>query len=104
MRQRIEWDPEKARSNFRKHGIAFEVASTVFDDPYHRSKPDERVGYEDRWQTIGMVNGVSVTFVAHARIEVDDGGWPTEVIRIISARRATKAERAFYERGRGWRR
>ena len=104
MRQRIEWDPQKARSSLAKHGIAFEVAATVFDDPYHRSEPDERPGCEGRWQTIGLVNGVIVTFGAHTRIEVDNGGWPTEIIRIISARRATKAARAIYERNLGWRR
>lgn len=90
---RFEWDAAKAEANLRKHGISFELAVQVFTDPMHVSDHDRIEGGEYRWQTIGMVEAVRMIVVAHTWRE-DDG---TEVIRIISARAAERAERRRYE-------
>ena len=89
----IEWDPAKERSNVRKHGISFDVARRVFDDPDAISDRDRFEGGEYRWQTIGLVNGVTLLTVAHTVRH----GMETETIRIISARRAISSERRRYE-------
>ena len=88
------WDERKNRTNRRKHGISFETAVLVFNDPYQVSALDREVEGELRWQTIGMVKGIQVLLVAHTRLESDD-----EVIRIISARKATLRERSIYAQG-----
>jgi uncharacterized protein len=92
MDTRFEWDPDKARSNLKKHGISFEAATFAFDDPYAVTEIDRIEGGEYRWQTIGMAFGVSLLLVAHT-VEDED----VEVIRIISARRAEPSERRKYE-------
>ena len=89
---RLSWDEQKSRRNQRKHGIGFDTASRAFLDPLHLSREDRIVEGEERWQTIGMVNGVLLILVAYA--VVDD---KEEVLRIISARRVTRQERIEYE-------
>jgi uncharacterized DUF497 family protein len=89
---RFEWDESKDRRNRKKHGIGFETAFLVFDDPHSLSDLDRIVGDEERWQTIGTVD-LYVILVAHTWWE-EDG---EDVIRLISARRATSAERKAYE-------
>jgi uncharacterized DUF497 family protein len=84
------WDERKNRINKRKHGVSFETASLVFDDPYHLTRQDREVEGEPRWQTIGIVNGVHVLLVAHTVSEDE------EQIRILSARKATRRERSMY--------
>jgi uncharacterized DUF497 family protein len=74
--------------------VSFETASLVFDDPYHLSIQDRHENTEERWQTLGLVGGVVVLVVAHTYRE---DGWGDEVIRIISARKATAHERRRYE-------
>lgn len=95
---RFEWDPLKARTNQRKHGITFEEAVNVFDDPYalfEQDRTDDETG-ELRWQALGLVEGVVLLLVAHTvREEGQD-----EAIRLISARRATRKERNRYEQTR----
>ena len=87
----FEWDESKNRSNKVKHGIDFESAITVFDDPLMLSRVDEN----GRWQTIGYSEGsILLLFVAHTYHEADE-----IVVRIISARRAGKHEREQYEKG-----
>jgi uncharacterized protein len=83
------WDPKKAEANRAKHGVSFETAKAVFDDPLHLSQPDPHSD-GDRWQTIGMVGPV-LLLVVHT--------WPDEgpVGRIVSARKATAHERKAYE-------
>lgn len=79
-----------------KHGISFEDASQVFLDPLHKTRQDRIEGGEYRWQTIGQIYGVTVNLVPHTwteRNELEE----VEVIRIISARKATAAERKRYE-------
>lgn len=98
MRMRFAWDETKNRSNQKKHdGIAFEEAAHVFLDPFRLTRQDRIEDGEERWQTIGVVHGVTVLLVAHTITEDDDDGEPVEVIRIISARRATPRERKHYE-------
>jgi uncharacterized protein len=90
---RFTWDSTKAGSNRRKHGVDFADALANFRDPLHLSRLDRIEGGEQRWQTIGRAHGVTVLLVAHTMIE--EG--PVEVIRIISARKATRSERKRYE-------
>jgi len=83
--QRFVWDDEKARANLRKHRVSFETAARVFTDPHALTVQDRIEGAEYRWQTLGMVDGITLLLVAHTLGEEPDG---EEVIRIISARRA----------------
>jgi uncharacterized DUF497 family protein len=92
----FEWDPVKAQSNRRKHGVLFEAAMRVFDDPYAIYELDRAVEGESRWQIVGLFEGVVLLMVAYA---VWDEG-PRESIRIISARKATRKERLAYEQNR----
>ena len=95
MEQFFEWDDNKAKSNLKKHGIRFEEAAGVFDDPLAWAEPNRSTRSEERWTTIGLSGGGVLLYVVHtARIE--NG---CEVIRIISARRVTKEERRRYEHG-----
>lgn len=90
---RFIWDPKKARSNLRKHGVAFEEAETAFLDDHailmFDSKHSEQ---EDRFLLIGMSFSLRLLLVCHC--EHDD----SDTIRIISARRATRTESEFYRR------
>jgi hypothetical protein len=86
------WDPRKDASNQAKHGVSFELAVEVFEDPLHLSEPDPHPEGE-RWTTIGYAGPVML-FVVHTLLEPDLASG-----RIISARRATKHERRRYEEG-----
>lgn len=97
MKTRFEWDPTKAASNLRKHGVSFPTAARVFSDPYALVEQDRIENGEERWQTIGVVDGIVMLLVAHTVREQDD----VEVIRIISARRADRKERRRYEKENG---
>ena len=94
---RFEWDESKNLANLKKHGISFEDASEVFDDPLHITILDPSSRHEERWRTYGIVDGIALLMVAHA--DRDDDG--AEIIRLISARRATRHERQYYERENG---
>jgi len=89
---RFEWDEAKNRENLAKHKISFETAVLVFDDPHALSDQDRVVDDEERWQTIGTI-GILVVLVAHTWWD-DDG---EEVIRLISARKASAVEKRTYE-------
>ncbi len=86
----FEWDPEKARRNVRKYGVAFSEAATVLRVPLAItiSDPDHSVD-EDRYITIGMSAAHRLLMVAHT-----ESG---RRIRIINARELTRAERMAYE-------
>jgi len=90
---RFDWDPDKARENYRKHEVSFETAALVFDDPGFVMFPDRNVDGEERWHTIGLVRGVLLLLVVHTFREVDE----EEMVRIISAREVTTHERRLYE-------
>jgi uncharacterized DUF497 family protein len=91
-----EWDENKNKTNKAKHGVSFETAKLVFEDPYHMSIQDRYESGEERWQTMGYIGGVLLLLVAHT---VSSSG-SKEVIRIISARKATKQERRRYDRAK----
>lgn len=90
----FEWDNHKAVTNLRKHGVSFELARRVFADPNALSRQDRIENGEYRWQTIGKIEGQLVLLVAHTVQDHFDG----EIIRIISARRATSQEKRQYEK------
>ncbi len=93
MHIHFEWDENKNRRNQLKHGVSFDVALHVFEDPFALSVQDRHESGEARWQTIGMIGGVVLLLVAHTvRVEEE-----AEVIRMISARRADRNERKRYE-------
>ena len=94
---RFVWDPAKAETNRRKHGVTFEDAVQVFRDPMHLTVQDRIEGGEYRWQTIGQINGAAILLVAHTITEPSPE--PVETIRIISARPATPRERKRYANG-----
>jgi len=93
-RTRFEWDERKNRSNQQKHGLSFEEATEAFSDPAQYSVPDRIEDGEQRWQTFGMVRGFLVAMIAHTVSDTDD----ETVIRIISARFATRHEKRTYEK------
>ena len=90
------WTDEKNRINKIHHGVSFETAKLVFDDPLAASRRDPHPE-GDRWQTVGLIGSVTV-FVVHTWPE-SDGGTGEEIGRIISARKATTHERRAYEEG-----
>jgi hypothetical protein len=87
--QRFRWDMRKARLNFAKHGIRFEQACEVFLDPLVKFL-DATADEEAREAVLGLAEDWTLLFVVHVVKE-------PEVIRIISARHATRAERSIYE-------
>ena len=94
---RFEWDEEKNKINQKKHGIDFETARLIFDDPFCVTFVESVSGGEGRWHAIGSVEDVIVMVVVHTYRQ--DGS--DEVIRIISARRATRHERKLYVQANG---
>ena len=97
MTVRFEWDARKAAANEKKHHVSFEIAARVFANPFAYTEHDRIEGGEYRWQTVGMVEGTVLLLVAHTDREEEDG---TQVIRIISARRAERHERRRYEQAK----
>ena len=91
MSLRFEWDPRKAAANFRKHGVSFEDAESVFADERARliDDPDHSAD-EDRFLLLGLSSSLRLLVVAHCYREA--GG----IIRIISARKAPREEQGFY--------
>ena len=92
----LEWDPQKAATNARKHGVSFERAAIVFCDPEALSLYDEAHSQtEDRWITLGMDAEGQLLVVCHTWRETGEGA---AACRVISARRATKTEARQYRR------
>jgi uncharacterized DUF497 family protein len=88
---RFEWDPDKAASNLRKHKVTFDMAKTVFYDDFAVQFFDqEHASDEDRFLLLGMGSDARLLLVCHC--EREDG----DVIRIISARKATDREAQYY--------
>ena len=89
----FDWNPEKEVRNRRKHGVSFREAATVFGDPLSTTFSDpDHSKEEERHITIGMSQQGRILVVAHT----EEG----DTVRIISARRATRRERRFYEETR----
>ena len=90
------WDLSKALSNTAKHGVSFELAKQVFCDANVVIELQQHVDGEERWQATGRVGEHLMLLVVHTTWDEGD----LEIIRIISARRAEKHERIFYEEQR----
>ena len=87
----FKWDSSKAAANLRKHRVSFDEAKSVFYDEFAvQFFDDEHSVEEDRFLLLGMSSGAKLLIVCHC--EREHG----EIIRIISARKATKREGAFY--------
>jgi len=90
----FEWDPTKARANLKKHGVSFEVAVTIFRDPQAVTVFDEEHDEnEERWITMGIAEEGNLLVVIHTFKEMTS---QEVIIRMISARRATRRERRQY--------
>lgn len=90
----FEWDPRKAASNSRKHGVTFEQAAQAFLDHLALTVYDElHSDYEERWYTLGMDKTGVLLAVSHT-YKVTSA--TTATVRIISARSATKREQVMY--------
>ena len=88
---RFEWDSAKATANTRKHGVSFEEAMSVFYDEFAvQFIDDDHSANEERFLLLGMSTGARLLLVCHCEREAGN------VIRIISARKATKRESAYY--------
>ena len=86
----FEWDQDKAESNLKKHGVSFEEASTVFGDPLSITIPDpDHSSEESRYVQLGQSFSGKLLVVVHTDRK--------EVVRIISARTASRGERLNYE-------
>jgi uncharacterized DUF497 family protein len=93
MNLTFAWDEGKSRANRRKHGVSFEEAQTAFLDEHARVYFDpDHSSEEDRFILLGLSVQLRVLVVCHCYRESD------QVIRIFSARKATKRESASYER------
>ena len=87
---RFEWDADKAQRNWQKHGVSFETACEVLLDPFVKTLELQDVEHEIRTVIVGMTSEWRLLYVVHT-VETGD------VFRLISARRATRAERIHYE-------
>lgn len=88
---KFEWDSTKAAINAKKHGVSFEEAQSVFYDEYAVQFFDEdHSGHEERFLLLGMSTGARLLLVCHCERNAGN------IIRIISARKATKRESNFY--------
>lgn len=86
------WDEKKNGLNRRKHGVSFEAAVWVFEDPGAVSYVERVVDGEERWHTIGFSAGVALLLIVHTVEEING----EEKIRIISARKADRREQSLY--------
>lgn len=86
----FEWDQAKSRSNKRKHGVSFEEAQSVFYDDFAIQIDDEPEDGEERFLLLGMSSLQRILLICHC--ERSEG----EIIRIISARKATASEKSNY--------
>lgn len=95
----FEWDENIARANIAKHGIGFEEAKTVFNDPHGITfQDDAHSRHEERFISIGMSSRDRILLVVHTAHETNKR---VTIVRIISCRRATAAERSAYEEKEG---
>lgn len=90
---RFEWDPRKAAANLRTHGVRFAEAVTVLEDAFALTRVDPDAVEEQRFVTLGLSNQANMLVVVYAYREPD-------IIRMISAWKASKRQRELYEEGR----
>ena len=92
---KFEWDEKKNKTNQQKHGVSFQEAQSVFNDENARLIADkEHSQDDDRFILLGLSYSLKMLVVVHAYRETDD------IIRILSARKATKNETMYYNRRR----
>ena len=94
MALQLVWDPNKDRINRRQHGISFETATHAFADPQARIELNRIEGGEERWQIVASITATVLVLVVYTSWEADNG---EEIVRIISARKASTHERRKYE-------
>ena len=95
MGMKFEWNKDKEQINIRKHGVTFEQASFVFADPFSLNLyDDEHSDDEDRWILLGKALNKTLLLVIHTFKDDDN----IELVRIISARKATKSEKKIYNK------
>jgi uncharacterized DUF497 family protein len=88
---RFEWDPAKAASNAKKHKVTFELAKSVFYDDFAvQFFDEEHSSGEDRFLLLGMSSDARLLLVCHCEME------EANVVRIVSARKATQSEAQYY--------
>jgi len=89
----FDWDPQKAENNFKKHGVSFEEAKTIFDDPLYLDfyDPDHSKN-EHRYLIVGRSSQERLLIVSYTE--------RGEKLRLISARQVTQREREIYENDR----
>ena len=95
----FDWDPPKAAEGLTKHRISFGAASAALEDPYRIDWEDQFVEGELRHSTTGMAVGLAIVTVYYT-LELFGDGDEDHLARIISARKATAAERDEYEQAR----
>ena len=90
---RFEWDPRKAQANLKRNGVSFEEAQSVFLDEHAvEFYDDKHAEWEDRFLLLGLSVHLNLLLVCHCHRENED------VIRLISARKATRHESEHYTR------
>jgi uncharacterized DUF497 family protein len=90
---RVEWDSARNDTNRAKHGIDFEAAQLIFDDPVCIAFVERVTDGEERWHAPGSIEKIVVLVVVHTYREENS----EDAIRIVSARRATPKERKLYD-------
>jgi uncharacterized DUF497 family protein len=90
---RFEWDPAKAEANLRAHGVSFAEASTVLEDDFALTREDPGARGEPRFVSLGLSNLANLLILVYTYREPD-------IIRVISAWRANRPQRGFYEKSR----
>ena len=90
---RFEWDPQKAEANLGTHGVSFAEAVTVFEDDFALTREDPDADDEVRFVTLGLSSFANLLVVVYVYRRPD-------IIRLISAWKATKRQREAYEEGR----
>ena len=90
---RFEWDPVKARANVHTHGVTFAEAVTVLEDDFGLTRDDPTIAEEPRFVTLGLSNQGNLLVVVYTYRGPD-------VVRVISAWRASRRQRETYEEGR----
>lgn len=90
---RVDWDPAKAKANLREHGVSFAEAASVLEDEFALTREDPDAQGEQRFVTLGLSSVENLMVVVYTYREPD-------IIRVISAWKANKRQRLYYEKDR----
>jgi len=95
LQYNVEWDPLKARTNLKKHGVGFELAPSIFLDPRALTIfDDEHSEHEERWITMGIAKNGALLVLCHTFVEEAENNVR---IRVFSVRKATRSEIKSYK-------